>query len=391
MKKNLLRLLVLAFSLLLAMGISLGFVYRVSRAQGPVGMTKVLNKSGNVVRVGEVISFTIFLENTSPFTLTSVTLVDEYDRDTLAFAGASIAPDDHSPGSGRLTWTNVATPPVNSTEGMPPGDNITLTVVFTTVHPKPVVVNRVRAQDLISAGGQLAETVETSRTQEAPPNNVPVFKAISPPGSLPQVGWPVTFTHVITNDGASTLLRLPLTDTFNTTFLQFQSAIPTPTTVLTGSPTGILAWENLVDDFGPIPPFGTVVVTTVFTAMARIVDTVNEARVEGAMDEYNNIWAPWAAQVPITIIDDSPTPQLKDSDKNDDDDQDDSPAPTATAPAVTATPVGTPAAETGGLAGPQGPRYLPETGRPFGPGLLFLAGWLLFLAGWQMGKVKARD
>lgn len=387
----LLRGVGVGLGLLLAMALSLGYVHQISQAQGPVGMSKVLNKDGNVVRVGEVLTFTLALTNTSGFTLTNVTLVDEYDETTLRLAGADFSWDSHDPGAGTIIWNNVVTPPIRTPGGLPPGESISFSVVFTAVSPKPAVVNAIRAQDLESASSALTETVETSRTQEAIGGRLPIFKGTWPPGSVPQAGALVTFTHVITNDGAAAVLTLPLTDTYDATFLEFFSAVPTPTTVITTPPVGTLAWANLVDYFGPIEPFSTVVVTTVFTATARVVDTVNEARIEGARDEFNNDLGAWSAQVPITIIDlATPTPEAPGGDDDDDDDDetgDTSPAaPTATPVIATVTPV---AASTPVTGTDSAPLHLPETGGVRAiDSLVPLIGILLVLSGWYLKRLK---
>lgn len=394
--RMLLRGLGVGLGLLLAMALSLGYVHQISRAQAPVEMSKVLNKDGNVVRVGEVLIFTLALTNTENFTLTSVTLVDEYDETTLRLAGADFPWDSHDPGAGTIIWNNVVTPPIRTPGGLPPGESISFSVVFTAVSPKPAVVNAIRAEALEREGQALTETVETSRTQEAIGGRLPVFKGIWPPGSTPQAGALVTFTHVITNDGAAAVLTLPLTDTYDATFLEFFSAVPTPTTVITTPPVGTLAWANLVDYYGPIAPFSTVVVTTVFTATARVVDTVNEARIEGARDEFNNDLGAWSAQVPITIIDSATptTPKSPEGGGGDDDDDDDenetgdtSPGAPATTPVIaTATPVTASAPVTGTDSAPL---HLPETGSGTAVGgLAPLIGALLVLSGWYLKRLK---
>ena len=249
--KSLMQPLLIAVSLLLTMFLSLLFVQQVGLAQGggPITMTKTLNKSSNVVRVGEVLSFTIALTNNSAFTLTSVTVVDEYDTSVLAFARAIPAHDNHTSATGTITWSNVATAPFPLLT-IPPGQGITLTVVFTAEHPKPTVVNKARAKDLIHSMGMLSQTGETSKTQEAIGGSAPVFKALQPPNSTPQAGFPITFTHLITNDGAAIMTHLPLTDTYDPAFLQFNTAVPTPTII---SP-GLLVWTDLTSDFGNISP-----------------------------------------------------------------------------------------------------------------------------------------
>ncbi|MBN1217327.1 MAG: hypothetical protein JXM69_00240 [Anaerolineae bacterium] len=368
--KPLSRVLLIAAILLGAATLSLLHVKKISLAQnGELVLTKTLNRSNNVVRVGEVLSFTIALTNTSDFTLTHVTLIDEYAHTVLGFAGAVPPPDTTS--TGLLTWTNVASPPIL------PLQSITITLFFTAEHPQTAVVNFARAQDIIHTTGSLTQTAQTSRTQEVIGGAAPVVKFLSPPGSVPQAGLLLTFTHIITNDGAAIMTRLPLTDTYDPTFLQFHFAIPTPTIV---SP-GLLVWTDLTTFFGHIPPFGTVVVTTVFTATTQVLNTTNAASTEGALDEYNNDLAAGAAQVPITIIDDIPTPASND----DSDDQDHEDKTDRSTPVPTLTP--TPAQEitTGNQIDSSYPLYLPETGwlqdrHLMGPFL----GIILLLIGWHL-------
>jgi uncharacterized repeat protein (TIGR01451 family) len=363
------QVILIAAGLLLASLLTLLKVQQPTLAQGQVVMTKTLDKTGNVVRVGEVLSFTIALTNNSSFTLTKVTVVDNFDQSVLAFARSvpplTMPPDGIDPVRGVITWSNVATSPFPwPTIG--PGQNIRITVVFTAEHPKATVVNAARAQDLVSSAGSLSQTAATSRTQEAIGGSAPIFKALVPPGRLPQAGLPVTFTHLITNDGAAILTRLPLSDTYDPNFLQFNFAIPSPTLI---TPPGRLVWTDLTSDFGDIPPFATVVVTTVFTATTQVVTTVNRASTAGAADQFDNDLAAGAAQVPIVIIAEAPTPipgPAKNGPAKDSDDDDDDDTATAPAPFPTTTPTGVvvivsgPATAT--IEGGTTPQYLPETG-----------------------------
>jgi hypothetical protein len=195
----------------------------------------------------------------------------------------------------------------------------------------------------------------------------------------------MTFTHLITNDGAAIMTHLPLTDTYNPTLLQFHFAVPTPTVI---SP-GLLVWTDLTTYFGNIPPFGSVVVTTVFTATTQVISTENSASTEGALDEYNNDLTAGSDQVPITIIDvpstPAPAPTL-----DDEDDDDDTPtsAPTAT-PFAAFTPTPTPMATQAVTDTIQGPLYLPETGwRPINRFVVPIWGLVLLMLGWYITRQR---
>jgi len=342
--KPLFHVLLISFTLLLVTLVSLGRVQQVSLAQGggSIDLSKSLNRSTNVVRVGEVLSFTIALTNNSLFSLTQVTLIDNYNQGVMAFAGATLPPGGLNPATGVITW-NVA--PVL------PNETITLTLAFTAEHPQTAVVNYARAEDLVWADSSIGQSAETSRTQDAIGGAAPIYKSLYPPDTIPQAGLLITFTHIITNDGAAMMTRLPLTDTYDPAFLVFHSAIPTPTII--SQSAGLLVWADLTDDFGDLPPFSSIVVTTVFTAATQVVNTVNSASTEGAIDQYNNDLTIGATQVPITIIDDVPEAAPTPTRENHEEDE---ATPVATA---TPFPTQTPVAITNTTTGPL---YLPETG-----------------------------
>jgi len=331
-------------------------------AQSPaITITKTLNRSSNIVRVGEVLSFTVAVTNSSSFTLGNVTLVDEYDETVMAFAGAIPTHSVHLASNGVITWSNVATPVI------PPGQSIRVTVVFTVEHPRPATVNRVEGKDIRDDAGISLQGTNTDETQDAIGGNAPILKMLSPLTATPQAGLPVTFTHIITNDGAALLTFLPLTDTYDSTFLQFHSAVPTPSII---SP-GLLVWTDLTTYFGAILPFETVVVTTVFTATSQVVTTVNQASTEGAQDQYNNNLAGGLALVPITIIADSNDDTTQDDNQNNDDDDDDDSEVAPTLPTTTATTIVAAGAATATvtlienqavITDENVPRFLPETG-----------------------------
>jgi hypothetical protein len=386
--RHLWRVLLVATALLGLTLFSLLHIQQTSQAQD-VMLTKVLNKSSPAVRVGELISFTITLNNNAGFTLTNVTLVDNYENQVMAFAGAlPTGPDVHTPTLGFLQWNNVAVPPIGI------GETITFTVFFTVEHPETnPVVNEVRAQDIRGSSQAISDTQASDQVDEATGNTAPVAKFLSSPDSVPQAGSPVTFTQIITNDGLAIMTFLPLTDTYDPNFLQFHFAEPPPDVV---SP-GLLIWTDLTNVFGDLDPFETVVITTVFTATTQVLNTVNEASTEGARDQFENELAGGRASAGITIIADEPTPVPDDDDDDDDDDdEDDVSQPVATpVNTPTSTPTAAALAETPALSatvagqdvltGSQSPRYLPETGQFelsqldhwFLGGILLLLSWLI--------------
>jgi hypothetical protein len=370
--KSVSQVLLIAFVLWLIVIFSLWHVQQISLAQGgSLTLSKRLNRTGNVVRVGEVLSFNIVMTNDAGFTLTNVTLIDEYAANIMAFSHAEPAMPDITT-TGALTWSNVASPSL----GM--GETITYTVYFTAEHPQTSVVNEVRAEDITGTAQSVSDTLATDNTGDLIGGAAPIVKSLHPPDLVVQGGWPLTFTHRITNDGAAMLVYLPLTDTYDANFLEFNFAIPPPDVV--NQTAGLLRWTDLTTYFGDIPPFASVVVTTVFTAAVQIDDTVNSASVEGALDEYSNDLTSNDALVPITIIDDTATP----ASNNDDDDDDDRDTPTAT---PVAAPTATAEVTTTIQINQSAPLYLPETGHSKIMGWIFpLLGLLLFSWGFYLAK-----
>lgn len=79
-------LTVLGISLVTALSL-LQLQQRSLAQSGDVLVDKTLNNASNVVRVGDVLSFTITVNNQSAFTLTQVRFVDTFDDNILQFMG----------------------------------------------------------------------------------------------------------------------------------------------------------------------------------------------------------------------------------------------------------------------------------------------------------------
>lgn len=400
--QRLLRVLVIALVLLVTTLVSLLHLQPISQAQsGDIIVTKALNRPSNVVRVGDILSFTITVTNQSAFTLTNVTITDTFDSNILQFNQA--VPTEDSITGSVIRWDNVAI--FNNPAGMQVGDTITLTVFFRAVRPQDAVVNAVEGGDVIRDGNQSGNGADDQTDPEpVVGGRAPVVKAIDPPGSTPAAGLPVTFTHIITNDSGAILTQLTLTDTYDASFLEFNTAFPFTPNIT--SPVGTLVWTNVATTpyFGPIQPDTAIIITTVFTALTQVIDTVNQAETGNARDEFNNDVTGDAFQVPITVIDNPDTGGGdngdNNDDRNDDDDDDDGDdddddedetsvvVPTATQPSP-ATPTPTTEviiAATATLTTQQTitdtntPRILPETGHRDGLSLLWFLVSLLIVA-----------
>lgn len=359
------------------------WVVRPAQAQtNQIFVDKRLGRPSNVVHVGEYLTFTIFIENRTAFTVTTLPLSDTFNNGVLAYVDAVPAPDGINAATGRLDWNDLTT----FFGDMPPGRGITVVVGFTAEHPAPAVVNRAQVHDALSSGGGLPGAGGTSDDGEAVGGAAPVDKAVLG-GQIPQVGFPLTFTIRITNDGFTTMTVVPLLEDYEPQYLKFLTADPQPDTI--DEVTGELRWSDLTLWFGDMAPHSAITVFVVFEPLAAVDVTVNRASAAGAKDWYDNDMEAGADQVPIVIIGEGTLP-------------------TAT-PVATATALATPTPSTGGGGGGSGgggsatvtpaavttpsallPATLPETGIPPTAVVWPLLAFLAPIGGWLVWRLKER-
>ena len=338
-----------ASAALIGLAVALSVQSAHAQAGDDIYVDKQLGRADPVVHVGEYLTFTILIRNDSAFTVTTLPLSDTYDAAVLDYADAVPAPDAVDEGAGKLDWTDLTM----FFGDLLPGQQILVVVGFIAEHPETAVVNAAEVHDALGAGGALSGTTTVDDGTESVGGSSPVDKEMLA-GLEPQVGHPLTFTIVITNDGFTTMTVVPLVDTYNPSWLAFSHAEPPPDIV--DEVNGTLTWDDLTVWTGDVPAHAHISVTTVFTALATADGAMNRAEVAGASDWYGNDMAGGADDVPITIVGPSPTPTATPKPKKKDKDED-QPAPTPTSTQVVATPTPT--------ATPVAP-LLPETG-PAGP------------------------
>jgi len=267
-----------------------------TRAQGgEIYVDKQLGRTDHTVYVGEYLTFTIFIRNDSTFTVTTLPMSDMYNNAVLGYADASVTPDSIDTATGSLDWDDLT----DFFGDLAPGDQATVIVGFIAEHPQPSVVNAANVHDALLSNGQLGEGASTNTDGEAIGGSSPVEKSLLA-GLNPQVGQPLTFTVVITNDGFTTMTLAPLTDMYLPEWMAFSYAVPPPDVV--NPVDGIVSWTDLTDYFGNVPPHGTLSVMTVFTAMMAVDNASNYVEVSGATDWFGNDLDGGGDDVPITII-----------------------------------------------------------------------------------------
>ena len=265
-------------------------------------------QGSDVIQVGQELTFTIRITNTGTISITTLPLIDEYESSilqlerTIPLSSTNIVTP--ATGGGLITWSDLTTDTVFGP--LNPGQSIEIITVFRAIAPRVATVNRARIGAAVGFGGQEYAGDGRSSTGDAIGGQVIVRKELVT-DTVAASGLPLTFTITISNDGAADLTRIPLRDTFDLTYLQFASAIPTPTLTSTATITeGVLEWDNVLTGLGltRLRPGEIITVTTVFTALRSVEAAfINRAEAPGVRDEFNDeVPAPRQAEVPIRII-----------------------------------------------------------------------------------------
>jgi LPXTG-motif cell wall-anchored protein len=265
-------------------------------------------QGSDVIQVGQELTFTIRITNTGTISITTLPLIDEYESSilqlerTIPLSSTNIVTP--ATGGGLITWSDLTTDTVFGP--LNPGQSIEIITVFRAIAPRVATVNRARIGAAVGFGGQEYAGDGRSSTGDAIGGQVIVRKELVT-DTVAASGLPLTFTITISNDGAADLTRIPLRDTFDLTYLQFASAIPTPTLTSTATITeGVLEWDNVLTGLGltRLRPGEIITVTTVFTALRSVEAAfINRAEALGVRDEFNDeVPAPRQAEVPIRII-----------------------------------------------------------------------------------------
>jgi LPXTG-motif cell wall-anchored protein len=265
-------------------------------------------QGSDVIQVGQELTFTIRITNTGTISITTLPLIDEYESSilqlerTIPLSSTNIVTP--ATGGGLIIWSDLTTDTVFGP--LNPGQSIEIITVFRAIAPRVATVNRARIGAAVGFGGQEYAGDERSSTGDAIGGQVIVRKELVT-DTVAASGLPLTFTITISNDGAADLTRIPLRDTFDLTYLQFASAIPTPTLTSTATITeGVLEWDNVLTGLGltRLRPGEIITVTTVFTALRSVEAAfINRAEASGVRDEFDDdVQAPRQAEVPIRII-----------------------------------------------------------------------------------------
>jgi LPXTG-motif cell wall-anchored protein len=402
-----------------------------AQQQAGIEVEKQLLKSGNIVRVGEILTFAITITNRWDANIVTLPLSDDYDESILRFVDATLPPDTHDVVSGALEWNNV----LASSGPLAPGQQIVITVRFVAEHPTADlrVVNRAQTHDAYDDQQRQVGDGGDSASGDADGGRTPITKTLDLRQAQPLVGRPITYTIAIGNDGLANVVRVPLSDSYDPATLQYWRAVPPPDQVAPGE----LRWSNLLQPplASVLTPGEVVTATVVFTALREIDQTVNRVNVAGASDSFGNDLEAGQAEAPIRILPNpdlitptatpqpsaAPRPTLPPTPRPAPPDEDEPTAtpelapsptpsdaptstpttpaasPTADTPSATVAPTAAPAAPTSApaptaAAGARGaPRKLPDTGASSSVPWLLSAIAALLIALGLLSRRRGRD
>ncbi len=236
------------------------------------------------VRHGDPVVFDIVITNSGAASIVSLPLQDTFDPTYLTYDSALPAPD--SVGSGTLEWTDL----LAGEAPLAPTESITVEVTFTAVLPEGETGATTTNTALVSgAVDEYEEVVPPSDGERdigiIPPvtdPSVSVAKDLASGQADPAiVGRTVDFRIVVTNTGDVPLETIPLTDTYDQTYLQFDSASPDPDS----SAAGTLEWTDLTGA-GQLAVGDSITITVRFTALVATAATTDTALVSGATDPW---------------------------------------------------------------------------------------------------------
>jgi uncharacterized repeat protein (TIGR01451 family) len=249
------------------------------------------------VPIGVLVRYQIAITNTGELTITQLPLQDTYDPVYLEFQSAVPAPDVTAP-PGTLVWNDLTTYLPGLV--LPPNASTQIVVDFLSISSTqqllpPVTVNTAAVDGARTDAGTLPrqeDSAEVEIEDTAVNASFALSKQLISTPTVP-IGSPVQFLIVITNTGDLTITQLPLQDTYDPFYLQYQSALPVPDVA---TPPGTLAWNDLTDGLPGLvlPPAQSTQVLVQFIALTTTQHltppvTVNTAVVDGARTDAGDL------------------------------------------------------------------------------------------------------
>lgn len=125
------------------------------------------------------------------------------------------------------------------------------------------------------------------RPAAAQSNGLRVEKTLLKSSNVVMVGETLTFAITITNNWHTTVITLPVVDTYDRSVLAYINA--TPAEDSHNASTGVINWDNILATTGPLAPGEQVVILVRFTAEHPSPRVVNHAATHDAYDSLGNL------------------------------------------------------------------------------------------------------
>ena len=274
-----------------------------------VAILKTLNLSGDaadgIVTVGQSLTYTVRVTNTSQVTLTVVPLEDTYDPVYLSFLRAAPQPDNAAT-PGTLRWDDLTGAGV-----LPPQNALTVDVTFEAITSTNNLPNQQTINVAVVDGATDGTTVLPPVADDAPVRitdpRVAVAKITSDPADgLVEVNDLVTFTIAITNTGDTTLDIIPVNDIFEPAELSYiRTSLATQPQVTDGE----LFWPDVSTELGNLTPGQAVTFTITFRFISETVAaTINIVRLGETIDENGDPAGQPQGQSDAVVVVKDPTP-----------------------------------------------------------------------------------
>gem|GEM_PF-4197175 len=211
---------------------------------------RLLRPATGVAEQQSLITFEIIISNMGNVELSTVPLEDFFDARFLTFHSATPEPDVIL--GGMLEWENLTVlEPHGYGSALAPGAKFVVTVTFQTTGCPSEQATTNKAK-VMGAMGQVGDqrlvappVIALSDVRIACPG-VEITKTLLPL-ECPVIGTgqPASFQITLQNTGNSTLLHLPLTDTYEADCLTYESAQPAPNVLSLSDTIGAVTWNDL--------------------------------------------------------------------------------------------------------------------------------------------------
>jgi fimbrial isopeptide formation D2 family protein/uncharacterized repeat protein (TIGR01451 family) len=234
------------------------------------------------VALGNTVTYDIVITNTGDTIIEFLPLEDTYPNNYLSFQSATISPND-SNNDGTLNWDDLT----NSLGDLSPGNSTSLSLTFEVIAPHDNIENTATIENALDEHGNSPDKIQdTDNVLTGTNPEILISKTlISGQDQHVQVGEEVSYKVTITNIGTTTVVNLPLEDTYDISQLSFVSA---DTSTDDSNDDGVLNWTDLTSTLGDLTPGNSLSVIIHFTAQKVDELIPNTAIAKNAIDEYDD-------------------------------------------------------------------------------------------------------